>query len=117
MRTAVLTGRASPERPRSLTWPRSRSTPDRRRSSWAGPSGSSAEASTASPATATPATTPRSEAPCRTVRLAPDVLLVRAPDGSGRLLDLGGSFYALDPVALELLWDVAHRGRAETVRA
>jgi hypothetical protein len=51
------------------------------------------------------------------VRLAPDVLLVRAPDGSGRLLDLGGSFYALDPVALELLWDVAHRGRAETVRA
>jgi hypothetical protein len=51
------------------------------------------------------------------VRLAPDVLLVRAPDGSGRLLDLGGSFYALDPIALELLWDVARRGRAETVPA
>jgi Transglutaminase-like superfamily len=51
------------------------------------------------------------------VRLGPDVLLVRAPDGSGRLLDLGGSFYALDPIAVELLWDVARRGRAETVRA
>jgi hypothetical protein len=51
------------------------------------------------------------------VRLAPDVLLVRAPDGSGRLLDLGGSFYALDPIALELLWDLARRGRGETVRA
>jgi hypothetical protein len=51
------------------------------------------------------------------VRLAPDVLLVQAPDGSGRLLDLGGSFYALDPIAVELLWDVARRGRPETVRA
>jgi len=51
------------------------------------------------------------------VRLAPDVLLVQAPDGSGRLLDLGGSFYVLDPIAVELLWDIARRGRAETVRA
>jgi Transglutaminase-like superfamily len=51
------------------------------------------------------------------VRIGPDVLLVRAPDGSGRLLDLDGSFYALDPIAVELLEDVARRGRAETVRA
>jgi Transglutaminase-like superfamily len=42
---------------------------------------------------------------------------VRAPDGSGRLLDLAGSFYALDPIAVELLFDLARRGRTETVRA
>src|SRR3954447_20086114 len=117
VRTTVLTGRASPKRPRSPTWPSSRGTPGRGRSPWAGPSGSSAGASSASPATATPATTPRSEPARPAVRLAPDVLLVQAPDGSGRLLDLGGSFYALDPIAVELLWDVARRGRPETVRA
>jgi hypothetical protein len=42
---------------------------------------------------------------------------VRAPDGSGRLLDLAGSFYVLDQIAAELLWDVARRGRFEAVRA
>jgi Transglutaminase-like superfamily len=51
------------------------------------------------------------------VRLAPDVLLVRAPDGSGRLLDLAGSFYALDQIAAQLLFDLARRGRTEAVRA
>jgi hypothetical protein len=41
---------------------------------------------------------------------------VRAPDGSGRLLDLAGSFHVLDRIATELLWDVAIRGRSEAVR-
>jgi Transglutaminase-like superfamily len=45
------------------------------------------------------------------------VLLVRAPDGSGRLLDLAGSFYAVDPIAAELLADLARSGRAEAVHA
>jgi len=45
------------------------------------------------------------------------VLLVRAPDGSGRLLDLAGSFYAVDPIAAELLTDLSRAGRAEAVRA
>jgi hypothetical protein len=67
--------------------------------------------------TATPATTWSTEAACTAIRLRPDVLLVRAPDGSGRLLDLAGSFYAVDQIATELLVDVAGRGRTETVRA
>jgi hypothetical protein len=41
---------------------------------------------------------------------------VRAPDGSGRLLDLAGSFHVLDRIATELLCDVASRGRSEAVR-
>jgi transglutaminase superfamily protein/coenzyme PQQ synthesis protein D (PqqD) len=45
------------------------------------------------------------------------VLLVRAPDGSGRLLDLAGSFYAVDPIAAEMLADLSRGGRTETVRA
>jgi transglutaminase superfamily protein/coenzyme PQQ synthesis protein D (PqqD) len=45
------------------------------------------------------------------------VLLVRAPDGSGRLLDLSGSFYAVDPIAAELLADLSRGGRTEAVRA
>lgn len=67
--------------------------------------------------TATPATTWSPEAAGATIRLRPDVLLVRAPDGSGRLLDLAGSFYALDQIATELLVDLGRRGRTETVRA
>jgi hypothetical protein len=67
--------------------------------------------------TATPATTWSREAACTAIRLRPDVLLVRAPDGSGRLLDLAGSFYALDQIAAELLSDLARRGRTETVHA
>ena len=42
---------------------------------------------------------------------------MRAPDGSGRLLDLDGSFYAVDPIAAELLADLSRGGRAEAVRA
>jgi hypothetical protein len=49
--------------------------------------------------------------------VGPDVLLVRAPDGSGRLLDLAGSFYAVDPIAAELLTDLSRGGRSEAVRA
>jgi hypothetical protein len=45
------------------------------------------------------------------------VLLVRAPDGSGRLLDLAGAFYAVDPIAAALLADLARAGRTEAVRA
>ncbi|MGY1625208.1 lasso peptide biosynthesis protein [Geodermatophilus sp. SYSU D00965] len=45
------------------------------------------------------------------------MLLVRAPDGSGRLLDLAGSFYAVDPIAAELLADLPRAGRTGTVRA
>jgi hypothetical protein len=67
--------------------------------------------------TVTPAITWSTEAACTAIRLRPDVLLVRAPDGSGRLLDLAGSFYALDQIATELLFDLARRGRTETVRA
>jgi hypothetical protein len=67
--------------------------------------------------TAIPATTWSPEAAGTAIRLRPDVLLVRAPDGSGRLLDLSGSFYALDQIAVELLFDLVRRGRTETVRA
>jgi hypothetical protein len=35
--------------------------------------------------------------------LAPDVILVRVRDGTGRLLDLGGSFYALSATAATML--------------
>jgi hypothetical protein len=45
------------------------------------------------------------------------VLLVRAPDGSGRLLDLAGSFYAVDPIAAELLADLSRVGHAGAVCA
>jgi hypothetical protein len=45
------------------------------------------------------------------------VLLVRAPDGSGRLLDLAGAFWAVDPIAADLLTDLARAGRTGAVRA
>ena len=67
--------------------------------------------------TAIPATTWSPEAAGTAIRVRPDVLLVRAPDGSGRLLDLAGSFYALDQIAVELLFDLVRRGRTDTVRA
>src|SRR5262245_30045824 len=37
--------------------------------------------------------------------LAPEVLLVLIRDGTGRLLDLGGSFYALAATAATMLHD------------
>ncbi|MGY1643841.1 lasso peptide biosynthesis B2 protein [Geodermatophilus sp. SYSU D00703] len=45
------------------------------------------------------------------------MLLVSAPDGSGRLLDLAGSFYAVDPIAAGLLADLTRLGRPGAVRA
>lgn len=45
------------------------------------------------------------------------MLLVRAPDGSGRLLDLAGSFYAVDPIAADLLADLSRGSRTATVHA
>src|SRR4051812_42420970 len=96
--------------------PGSGSTPGRGRSSSAPPPSSSAGASPASSPTPSPATTRRPEGACAAIRLCLDVLLVRAPDGSGRLLDLAGSFSVLDQMATELLWDVASRGRSEAVR-
>jgi hypothetical protein len=67
--------------------------------------------------TATPATTWSPELAGGAIRLRPDLLLVRAPDGSGRLLDLAGSFYAVDPIAAELLVGLSRGNRTETVRA
>ncbi len=48
--------------------------------------------------------------------LAPDVILLPAPDGTARLLDLGGQFYALPAVGAELLTDTLERGSAAAVR-
>jgi Transglutaminase-like superfamily len=67
--------------------------------------------------TATPATTWSPELAGGAIRLRADLLLVRAPDGSGRLLDLAGSFYAVDPIAAELLVGLSRGGRSEMVRA
>jgi transglutaminase superfamily protein/coenzyme PQQ synthesis protein D (PqqD) len=67
--------------------------------------------------TVTPATTWSPELARGAIQLRPDLLLVRAPDGSGRLLDLAGSFYAVDPIAAELLVGLSRGGRTETVRA
>src|SRR5919112_2786783 len=96
--------------------PSSGSTPGLGRSPSAPPPSSSAGASPASSPTPSPASTRRPEGACAAIRLRPDVLLVRAPDGSGRLLDLSGSFHVLDQIATELLWDMASRGRSEAVR-
>src|SRR3712207_122521 len=92
------------------------STPDHGRSPLAPPPSSSAGGSPASSPTPSPASTRRPEGACAAIRLRPDVFLVRAPDGSGRLLDLAGSFHVLDLIATELLWDVVSRGRSEAVR-
>ncbi|SDL85693.1 Transglutaminase-like superfamily protein [Geodermatophilus siccatus] len=67
--------------------------------------------------TVTPATTWSPELARGAIQLRPDLLLVRAPDGSGRLLDLAGSFHAVDPIAAELLVGLSRGGRTEAVRA
>ncbi|MEV5747245.1 lasso peptide biosynthesis B2 protein [Actinoallomurus sp. NPDC052308] len=45
-------------------------------------------------------------------RLSPNVVLLRLPDGTGQLLDLGGQFYALSNTAVEMLHDVLDGGSA-----
>ncbi len=45
-------------------------------------------------------------------RLAPDTAFVVLPDGSGRLLDLAGSFYALSPSATGMLRETLRSGSA-----
>jgi hypothetical protein len=44
--------------------------------------------------------------------LAPDVILVPVPDGSARLLDLGGKFYAIPAVGAEMLREALDAGPA-----
>ncbi len=41
-------------------------------------------------------------------RLAPDVVFLRVQDGSARLLDLGGNFYALSQTGAQMLYDTLH---------
>jgi transglutaminase superfamily protein/coenzyme PQQ synthesis protein D (PqqD) len=48
--------------------------------------------------------------------LSPSVLLVAAPDGSGRLFDLEGSFYAVEPVGAQMLRDGLSKDREAAVR-
>src|SRR3712207_9583470 len=101
-RWTALTSRSLPESPGNGTPSSSGGTPGR------GPSPSpprrswSAGACSARPMTVTPAPTWSPELALGAIQLRPDLLLVRAPDGSGRLLDLAGSFYAVDPIAAEL---------------
>src|SRR5215467_9761909 len=45
-------------------------------------------------------------------RLAPDVLFLRIQDGSARLLDLGGNFYALSPMGAQMLYETLQKGTA-----
>jgi hypothetical protein len=47
--------------------------------------------------------------------LAQDVALVPAPDGSGRLLDMNGNFYALPTDSFSLLQSLLQSGRGGTV--
>lgn len=44
--------------------------------------------------------------------LAPDVLFLRVQDGSARLLDLGGNFYALSQTGAYMLYKTLEMGRA-----
>jgi Transglutaminase-like superfamily/Coenzyme PQQ synthesis protein D (PqqD) len=48
--------------------------------------------------------------------LALDVVLVAADDGSSRLLDLGGQFYAIPEVGTQMLQAVLRTSRAEAAR-
>src|SRR5437660_103611 len=48
--------------------------------------------------------------------LAPDVVLVQVPDGTARLLDMAGGFYALPPIAFQMLRGVLERGIGATVQ-
>lgn len=41
-------------------------------------------------------------------RLAPDVIFLRIQDGSARLLDLGGNFYALSQMGAQMLYGALH---------
>jgi len=45
-------------------------------------------------------------------RLAPDVLFLRIQDGSARLLDPGGNFYALSQMAAQMLYEALHENTA-----
>jgi hypothetical protein len=49
--------------------------------------------------------------------LAPDVVLVQVEDGTARLLDLAGDFYALPATGAEMLQGVLEHGLAPTVAA
>src|SRR5262245_25414248 len=49
-------------------------------------------------------------------RLADDVIFVPVDDGSARLLNMGGDFYALSGVGAEMLRGVLDHGIAATVR-
>jgi hypothetical protein len=48
--------------------------------------------------------------------LAPDVILVPVPDGSVRLLDMGGSFYAVPAVGAEMLQETLGGGTGSAAR-
>ncbi|HZO73630.1 MAG TPA: lasso peptide biosynthesis B2 protein [Ktedonobacteraceae bacterium] len=45
-------------------------------------------------------------------RLAPDVLFLRIQDGSARLLDLSGNFYALSQMGAQMLYEALHGNTA-----
>src|SRR5437879_4130090 len=47
--------------------------------------------------------------------LAPDVVLVQVEDGTVRLLDMAGEFYALPAIGAEMLQGVLEQGLARTV--
>ncbi len=48
--------------------------------------------------------------------LAPDVVLVLVGDGTARLLDMDGTFYALPAIGAQMLQGTLERGRTTTVR-
>lgn len=50
-------------------------------------------------------------------RLAPDVILVEADDGSARLLDMSGSFFALSRSGAELLGGLLTNGAEQTIKS
>jgi Transglutaminase-like superfamily/Coenzyme PQQ synthesis protein D (PqqD) len=48
--------------------------------------------------------------------LAPDVILLPAPDGTARLLDLGGQFHAVSATGTRMLKEILEGGTEDTVR-
>ena len=58
-----------------------------------------------------------SGAPSGEYVVSPSVLFVVAPDGSGRLFDLEDSFYAVEPVGVQMLRESLRQDRETTVRA
>src|SRR5262245_52098891 len=50
-------------------------------------------------------------------KLAPDVIFIAAEDGSARLLDLGGSFFALSATGVHMLHELLDGGADAAVRA